>query len=424
MHRDFRRFQCARLLANTGWSMQVTAVAYQVYHLTGSKLALAYVGLASFLPSVLLALVTGHVADRYERRRVVQICQVILALGAAALGLIAWKTSGPVDPATAHLGYYAILGVLLLTGSADAFLGPASQSLMPSLVPPEHFPNAVTWNSAIWQTTAIAGPALGGLLLGWLGPAGVYAINCAALLMACVLMGTLRRPARRREEDIPRAVSWETLLAGLRFIWRRKIILGTVSLDLFAVLLGGATALLPVYARDILKVDEQGYGILRAAPAVGAGLMSITLAYLPPMRRAGFTMLSAVALFGMGVIVFGLSTSFYLSLACLAFMGACDMVSVVVRHTLVQIATPDEMRGRVSAVNLIFIGASNELGEFESGVMAHLLGTVPSVVLGGVGTVLVVVLWAWLFPSLRRVGRLDASLLEPEEEREAQPAAV
>lgn len=402
--------------------MQTTAVGYQVYTLTGSKLALGYIGLASFLPAILLALATGHVADRYDRRRVVQICQAALAAAAAGLLWIAVQAGsrGAAGPADAQAVFYAILGVVVAAGAAHAFLGPASQALMPSLVPPEHFPNAVAWNSTVWQATAIAGPALGGLLLQWKGPAGVYGITAVMVLMACVLMGTLR-PNALHCGGAAREASWDTLLAGLRYVWRRKIILGAVSLDLFAVLLGGATALLPVYANDILKVDESGYGMLRAAPAVGAAFMSLALAHLPPLRRAGATMLWGVAVFGLGTVVFGLSESFALSLFCLAVMGAADMLSVVVRHTLVQIMTPHDMRGRVSAVNLIFIGASNELGEFESGLTAHWFGTVPAVVIGGIGTIGVVCVWALLFPQLRRVGRLDRMRDEPVKEKPGEP---
>lgn len=378
------------------WLMQMTAIGYQVYSLTGSKLHLGYVGLAAFLPQALFALLTGHVADRYDRRSVILICQAILVFGSLALLGIALQPNPSV---------YWIFGIVFITGAAHAFYGPASQALMPQLVPVHHFPNAVAWNSTIWQAAAILGPAVGGLVYDWFGgAAGVYAVDAACGVAGFGLIAMVRTRTGRMEK---RAISWQTLLAGLHFIRQRRVILGAISLDLFAVLLGGATALLPVYAKDILKVGETGFGLLRSSPAVGAAITAVVVAHMPPMRRAGATMLVCVGIFGVATIIFGLSKNFYLSLAALGVMGASDMVSVVIRHTLVQLYTPAEMRGRVSAVNLVFVGASNELGEFESGLTAEIFGTVPAVVLGGIGTLLVVGLWSTWFPQLRRVKRLD-----------------
>lgn len=394
-HPEFRAFQGSRLLAMTSVMMQVTAVSFQVYKLTGSKTALGLVGLAAFLPKVALALFTGHAADRHDRRRIVQVCQALHMAGAAALLAL---TLSPAPP------LWGFLAAVTFIGAAHAFYSPASQALMPSLVPAAVLPNAVAWNAVVWQGAAIGGPALAGLLLAWKGPAFVYAADIVAMALGMALIGFVKpRPVA----PTGKAADWDTLLAGLRYIRERPIILGAISMDLFAVLLGGATALIPVFAIDILKVGESGYGALRAAPAVGAAVTSLVVTMLPPFRRAGLALFVSVAVFGAGTIGFGLSTSFPLSLACLFVLGAADMVSVVIRQVMVQLMTPPEMRGRVSAVNLIFIGASNELGEFESGVAAAWLGTVPAVVLGGVGTLGVVAVWAAVFPALRKFGRLD-----------------
>jgi MFS family permease len=397
-HRDFRLFQAGRFLFTIGWQMQGVAVGWQVYESTGSALNLGYVGLAQFLPAIGFSLLTGHVADRFDRRHVVMVCMATLAL--CSLGLMGLTMAG-----IAHL--WLILAILFLIGTAHAFAGPASQALMPHLVPTEHFSNAVAWNSTVWQFAAILGPAVGGLVLkvGG-GPAAVYAVDGAISIIALFFVLSLRTRLGRMEKA---AASWNTLLAGVRYVWEKKVILGAITLDLFAVLLGGAVALLPVFAKDILHVGPQGFGILRGAPAIGAAVMAITIAHLPPMKRSGATMLWCVALFGLTTVVFGMSRNFALSVACLVILGASDMVSVVVRHTLVQIVTPHSMRGRVSAVNLVFIGASNQLGEFESGITAHWFGIVPAVVIGGIGTILVVATAAFLFPELRRFGRLDVA---------------
>lgn len=393
---DFRKFELARVLFVMSWQMQGTAVAWQVFSLTGSALALGFIGLVQFIPAVLFILATGHVADRYDRRVVVATCMGILSI---LSGIMAWLTfSGIMTVQTLFI-------LIFLIGMAHAFAGPASQALLPHLVPQQVFSNAVAWNSSLWQFASIAGPALGGLLIGVSGgPAAVYRVDCIFSLIAAVTMLSIRTRLGRMEQS---PVSLETLLAGFRYVWQQKVVLGAITLDLFAVLFGGAVALLPIYAKDILHVGPFGFGLLRAAPSVGAGLMAIVFAHLPPMKQAGRALFLAVAAFGVFTVVFGLSRNFYVSLGALMALGAADMVSVVVRHTAVQLVTPPEMRGRVSAVNLIFIGASNQLGEFESGITAYWFGTVPAVVLGGLGTLLVVAVCAVVFPELRQLGRLD-----------------
>ena len=394
-HADFRRYQLGRFVAVLGVQMGSVAVAWEVYDLTRRPLDLGFVGLAQFLPAVLLSLFTGAVADRFDRRRVVAVCHAVLALGWLLLALRA--TLGVRD-----LG--VVYGVLVLLGTARAFQGPAASALVPNLVPPADLSNAVAWASTTWQVATIAGPSLGGLSLGLLSPTGVYAVSASAAVFA--LVNTLRvapRPAAPRTAEPP----MDRLLAGIRYVWRTPVVLGCISLDLFAVLLGGAVALLPVFARDILHAGPWALGVLRSAPAVGAALMALWLAHHPIARHAGRWMLVSVAVFGAATVVFGLSSSLALSVAALAVAGASDMVSVVIRQHAVQVATPDAMRGRVSAVNLVFVGASNELGEFESGVTAQFLGPVRAVVVGGVGTLLVVATWAGLFPALRTLDRLD-----------------
>lgn len=394
--RDFRNFVAARFAFAIGIQMQAVAIGWHVYALTGRALDLGFVGLAQFLPSIGLALVTGHVSDRFDRRRVMLICYASLACCATALAIV----SGRPDVKVSWL--YAIL---VMVGVFRAFAGPASQSLVPHLVPTEHFTNAVTWNSSLMQMATIVGPALGGIVYGWgNGPRHVYVAAAVLMFIASGVLATVRARTGRMEK---KAASWSLLVAGIRYVWEQKIVLGSISLDLFAVLLGGATALLPIYARDILHTGPLGLGLLRSAPAVGAASMAFMLAHRPLTRRAGVTMLICVGLFGVATIVFGLSHNLTLSLAALVVLGASDMVSVVVRLSLVQLATPPPMRGRVSAVNMVFINASNELGEFESGITAAWFGAVASVVLGGVGTLLVVLLWAWLFPQLRRIDRVE-----------------
>jgi len=397
---DFTLYQIARLFTVIGSEMQSVAVGWQVYEITKQPLDLGLVGLAQFLPAVVLFLVAGHTADRFNRRTIMLLCYAGNALCSAMLLDIALRGAKSVHP---------IYLVLVMVGTVRAFSMPAGQSLVPQLVPEKHFPNAVAWGSTVFQTATILGPALGGLIYALVhGPAAVYATSMTASLVATAAVARIRpRAAQRLREP----VNLTTVFAGLRYIWRQKLVLGSISLDLFAVLLGGAVALLPVYAREILHTGPWGLGILRSAPGVGAAGMAILLAHQPLRRRAGATMLWCVAGFGGFTIVFGLSRSLVLSLLALLLVGASDMVSIIVRGTLVQLATPDAMRGRVSAVNSIFIGASNELGQFESGLTAHWFGTVPAVVLGGIGTLLVVVVWTGLFPELRNADRLTVDAL-------------
>jgi MFS family permease len=400
--RDYRLYQGARMLAVTSLEMQSVAVAWQVYEITRRPIDLGYVGLAQFLPGVLLFLIGGHAADRFDRRRILLICFSVYAVCSTLLLLITAELPRSV---------LAIYGVLVLLGSTRAFSGSASQSLLPQLVPDDVFPNAVAWGSSIFMVATILGPAVGGLVYGWTsGPLAVYLFASVTFAASVLLIWRMHVRTGRMEK---RNTSLDTLLAGFRYVWRKKVVLGSISLDLFGVLLGGAVALLPVYAREILHVGPWGLGIMRSAPAVGAALMGATLALRPLRRRAGKIMLVCVAIFGVATIAFGLSRSVALSLIALFIVGASDMVSVVIRSTLVQVATPPEMRGRVSAVNMLFVGASNELGQFESGITAQWLGTVPAVVLGGVGSLVIVALWAWRFPELRQVEQLTS--IAPDE---------
>jgi len=399
---DFVLYQIERFSVVAALEMQSVAVGWQVYEITRRPLDLGYVGLAQFLPNVFLFLVAGHAADRFSRKNLLLICNIGFAICSGLLIEITRLGPHSVRP---------IYAVLVLLGIARAFNSPAGRSLLPALVPIEVFPSAVAWNSTTYQTAAILGPAIGGLLYAlFRGPSGVYATSVIACTIATVALVRIHiRPSDRAKEE----VSVRTVLAGLQYIWTHKIILGSISLDLFAVLLGGAVALLPVYAREILHTGPWGLGLLRAAPGVGAALTAILLAYQPLRRRVGKIMLVCVASFGVFTIVFGISHSLVLSLISLMLVGASDMVSVVVRGTLVQIATPDSVRGRVNAVDMIFIGASNELGEFESGVTAHWFGTVAAVILGGIGTLVVVALWAWMFPELRQADKLAPVQEEP-----------
>ncbi|MEO8858768.1 MAG: MFS transporter, partial [Burkholderiaceae bacterium] len=363
---------------------------------------LGLVGLYQFLPALLLTLVAGHVADRVHRGHIQAACLVVQTL---VVALLMAATMGLGSSGTPWVSRGLLLWISVALGVARAFQMPAQQALVPSLLPPDLLARGLAFSSAGGQGATIGGPALGGLLYT-LGASVVYA-SCAVLFaIGCVLILGLRYVHVRR----PAApVTMQTVLAGVAFVWERKILLGAISLDLFAVLLGGATALLPIFARDILLVGPSGLGVLRAAPAVGALVMSVSLSHRPLRRKVGRSMLVAVAVFGMCMLVFGLSHSFMLSLVALAISGAADTVSVVVRQTLVQLETPDAMRGRVSAVNSIFIGASNQLGEFESGATAALFGPVGSVVLGGIGTLLVAALWARWFRPLAQRDRLDRS---------------
>jgi MFS family permease len=386
----------ARMLATVASEMQAVAVGWQIYSLTHRALDLGLVGLAQFLPGILLFLVAGQAADRFPRQRILQCCYVAFsAISALLLGL------------TLHglTSVWPVYAALVLNGVVRSFNGPAAQAFLPLVVPVEVFPSAVALGSGVFQGAMVVGPMVGGLVYGLTGsPAPVYAGSVAACLSAMVLMGQVRVQAVQRPRGVLKP---GVLLDGLRYLWHAKLTLGAISLDMFAVLLGGAVALMPVFARDILRVGATGLGILRGAPGTGAVIMALVLAHRPFKRRAGAIMLCCVAGFGACTVVFGLSRNVALSVVSLVLLGACDMVSVIVRHTLVQISTPDEMRGRVSAVNMIFIGASNEVGQFESGVTAAWFGAVPAVVAGGLGTILIVVLWARLFPELRRVNELQ-----------------
>ena len=396
---SFQRYWAARLCVTLAIQMQAVAIGWQVYDLTRRPLDLGLVGLAQFLPSLGLALVTGHVADRYDRRTVMALCIIVEAL-CAVLFLTFTLQDGTNTP--------FLFGVLVLFGTARAFEFPASVALMPNLVPPRLFTNAAAWSSSAWQAATIVGPAIGGLLYA-IGPEAVYGCCVLMFLLSVFLVNTIRIEQREKEQM---AATWESVVAGISFIRGQPVVLGAVSLDLFAVLLGGATALLPVYARDILHVGPWGLGLLRSAPAVGALVTALLVARRPIQRHAGAILLGAVGIFGLSIVVFGLSRNLWLSLLALIILGASDMVSVVIRRVLVLVKTPDEMRGRVSAVESVFIGASNELGEFESGVTAAWFGVVPAVVLGGLGTLAIVGLWARIFPQLRRVDSLEGERLE------------
>jgi MFS family permease len=407
-HPDFVLFQIARFLIVAAVEMQAVAVGWQVYDITHRALDLGLVGLAQFLPGILLFLVSGHASDRFERRRVLSVCYAGYMLCSCLLLVIAERGTASVRP---------IYFVLVLLGVVRSFNGTASRSILPQLVPDEHFANAVAWNATTFQAATILGPSLGGILYAaFQGPSAVYGV--AMLTAAGALLSMFRiktRPQARRREPM----TAKTILAGLHFIWREKMVLGAISLDLFAVLLGGAVALLPVYAREILHTGPWGLGLLRTAPGVGAALMAVAVAHRPLRGRAGPTLLWSVAGFGICTILFGVSTSLALSLIALICLGAADMVSVIIRATLVQLRTPDEMRGRVMAVDMVFIGTSNELGQFESGITAQWFGTVPAVLLGGIGTLLVIAVWAWKFPELRRAGELHAIKSVMEEIQEA-----
>jgi MFS family permease len=405
LSRDFRLYQMARVLVIIGAEAQALAVGWQVYQITHRAISLGYTGLALFLPGVLLILPSGHVADRYDRRMVILTCYTLQMFCTASLLWVSWHGITSIWP---------IYALLALIGTCRAFSGPASSALVPHLVPKEHFVNAVTWGSTIFQIANITGPAIGGLLFtlpmrGKLSGASlVYTFTLLTLVGYLTFISMLSvRPGRMEK----RATSVDVLLAGFHYVWRRKILLGSISLDLFAVLLGGASSLMPIFAQDILHAGPRGLGILRAAPAVGAMMTSITLAFRPLGRRAGKKMFIAVAIFSLATILFGLSRSIPLSVVALMIVGASDMVSVVVRSSLLQLATPPEMRGRVSAVNALFLGTSNEFGEFESGLTAQWWGAVRAVVIGGIGSLVVTGLWSVLFPSLRDADTLSAASL-------------
>lgn len=416
--RDFRRFQLARTAAVLGWSAQSLAVAWQVYAITHSALDLGYTGLAQFLPGLLFLLPAGHVADRFDRRQIVLVCFTLQSVCTLTLFELTRRELHAV---------YPIYAILFFMGTGRAFSGPASTALVPHLVPESHFVNAVTWGGAVFQFATVVGPAIGGILftlplarvapnLRLQGGGIVYLFTLATLVWALVLVGSLHvRPGRMEHRDL----SLKVVLAGFQYMARMPLLLGAASLDLFAVLLGGAVALTPIFASDILHSGPRGLGMLRAAPAAGSVVMSLLLARFPFRHRAGVRLFVCVGIFGVATVVFGLSRSLALSLAALFIAGAADAVSVIIRGSLLQLATPPEMRGRVSAVNSLFIGASNELGEFESGVTAQWWGVVRATVFGGIGALLISGLWAFLFPSLLRADELTADALRPDR---AEPA--
>jgi MFS family permease len=405
---NFVSYTVARFFIVVALEMQSVAVGWRVYEITKRPIDLGYVGLAQFAPGFVLFLFAGHAADLFDRRKLLVWCYGGYGICSALLLAISWRA-----PQSVHLIYI----VLIFVGVCRSFSFPVSRAILPQLVPAEHFSNAVAWNASTFQIATIAGPALGGIAYALFhGPEAVYTMAVAVSLLSIVLTFRIHplptSPGKELAEREPTSV--RTVLAGFRFIWEKKLILGSISLDMFAVLLGGAVALLPVYAREILHTGPWGLGLLRSAPGVGAALMAILVAHRPIRRRAGLTMLFAVASFGLLTIVFGISHSLILSLAALFLLGASDMVSVIIRATLVQVATPDEMRGRVNAVDMLFIGVSNELGEFESGLTAQWFGTVPAVVLGGIGTLLIIATWAWLFPELRKADQLTVAELMPK----------
>jgi len=394
-HKPFRFFILARVASTFSFQVLSVAVGWQVYSISGSAFYLGLVGLAEFVPMFLLTLVVGHVADRSDRRKIAQVCQTIEGIASAAL-------------AAATIGSWISTGVILVIvfaiGAARSFEGPSMQALMPGLVSAENFPRAAAWSTSATQTAAIVGPAVGGVLYV-AGPIAVYATTFGLMIVAGLLTSLIQTHQVTLNREPP---TLRSVFAGIGFIRNRPIMLGAISLDLFAVLLGGATALLPAFARDILFTGSWGLGVLRSAPSVGALLMSFYLAQRPLRKKVGRTMFIAVAVFGIATILFGVSKSFVLSLGALIVLGGADVISMVVRSSLVQLRTPDEMRGRVSAVNSLFVGTSNQLGEFESGLTASWFGIVPAVVIGGVGTLIVVLLWIRMFPALAAIESLDA----------------
>ncbi|MCB1644830.1 MAG: MFS transporter [Pseudomonadales bacterium] len=396
---NFRSYLFARFFTTVAVQMQSVAIGWQVYAATGDPLDLGLIGLAQFLPFVLLVLPAGQVADKLNRRTILALCY--LAELVCALLLLAFTLSGLQE-------VWPVFAVLVLFGSARAFSMPASDAITPNLVPRVAFPNAIALNSSFGHIGTIAGPALGGILY-IAGPDTVYGTVGAILMLSVIMMLRVQLPATIRSTE---PSTLHTVLEGLRFVRSKPVILGAISLDLFAVLFGGATALLPAFASDILHTGPEGLGLLRTAPALGAAAVAILLGFFPINRHVGRWLFGGVAIFGVAIIVFGMSEHFYLSLAALTMLGAGDMISVYIRHLLVQLETPDEIRGRVSAVNAVFIGASNELGEFESGVTAAWFGVVRSVIIGGTATLIVTGLWIRLFPQLANMDELPKGIRE------------
>ncbi|MEH2056672.1 MAG: MFS transporter [Nostoc sp.] len=393
--RDYRLFTIGRLVLFVGSQMQTVAIGWELYERTNSAIALGGVGLAQVLPMIALTLIVGHVADRRDRKLIILLSVMLLALCSLALAVLSY-TKGAI---------FLIYACLLLTGVARAFLRPASDALMWQLIPVSAFTNAATWNSSSFQLAAVIGPAFGGFGIALFGNAtGVYVVAAIAALLCFILTLAIKEQKAIRATE---PISFKALSAGAKFVWQNQLILAAITLDMFAVLLGGAIALLPIFAKDILHVGPVELGYLQAANSIGALTMAITLAYLPPLRKAGPALLWSVVGFGVVTIIFGLSRSFWLSMLMLILGGALDSISVVIRHTLVQIRTPDHLRGRVAAINSVFISASNELGGFESGLTAALFGPVISVVGGGIGTIVVVIATAMIWPGIRKLGALQ-----------------
>ena len=398
-HREFRWYIFSTFTMTLGSQLQAVVVGWQVYTITHDPLSLGLMGLAEALPFIAVALPAGYVADRFNRRWVSVFALLVLALCSVALLAFSSRTGWLV-----RYGVWPIYAVIFTSGIARSLLQPARQALGAELVPRSELENAIAWRSSTWQTAAVVGPAIGGLLYGFSGAVASYTVDVA--LMVLGLLGMVMMQYHPGVRSIGRTSMVVDLLSGLKFVWCQPVILGALSLDLFSVFLGGAEALLPVFASEILHVGPQGLGILRAAPAVGAVAMGVFLAHRPPIERAGRTLLIAVATFALAIIGFGVSTSFWLSLVLLGVSGMADSISVVIRSTLLQLLTPSDMLGRVSAVNSVFIGSSNELGAFESGVAARVLGTVPAVLAGGVAALVVVGLTSRLVPALRRLKRI------------------
>ena len=399
--RDYLCYWASRWTGSFAAQIQSVAMGWQMYALARltrnvqeSAFLVGMIGLAAFIPVFLLTLPAGETADRYDRKKVLMICLTGEILTVLTLAIASWQGWASVN---------LLLGMGFLFGAARAFFAPASTALGPMLVPRPLLPRAIAWNSLAWQTASVAGPAAGGFLLRDT-PAYAYFTTFGLYLVSFVAVALIRRNAKPVLNPGSR---WALMKEGLSYVWRQKIVFGAISLDLFAVLLGGATALLPVFARDILKVGPEGFGILRSGPAIGATIVGLSLAANPIRKHAGLIMFGGVAVFGAATLVFAVSKSLWLSVAALAVLGGADMLSVYVRQTLVQLVTPDAMRGRVAAVASVFIGASNELGEFESGVVARFLGPVGAAVFGGVGALMVTALWARLFPALRQADRLE-----------------
>lgn len=393
-HRAFALFWGGRMVVTFAIQIVSVAVGWQIYDLTHDPWDLGLVGLVQFVPSALLVLWTGAAADRFDRRGIMMLCVVVEMVAIGILLFLVMDGIGLLWP------IYAALGVV---GIARAFFAPASQALLPNLVPREDFASAIALSASAWQLSSIVGPVTGGLLYG-ISPTAAYGTALGLLVLGLVMFAGIivaPRAARIRE------AGWDSLVAGLRFIFAEKVVLGAITLDLFAVLLGGATALLPAVARDILDLGPWGLGLLRAAPGVGALVVAAWLAWRPLKNHVGALLFAYVALFGVATAVFGLSEIPWLSIVMLAAIGATDMVSVSVRETVLQLWTPDAMRGRVTAANMVFVGASNEIGEFRAGAMGSVIGVAPAIVVGGIGTVVVAGLWAWMFPALRRIQRFE-----------------